>query len=57
MTTTDCYRRTRQFVTTFLPKMGIGCTVIDPADMDGLEKALKEHDCSIFFSESPTNPY
>eukprot|EP00958_Prasinococcus_capsulatus_P004080 scaffold377_cov563-Prasinococcus_capsulatus_cf.AAC.39 len=37
--------------------MGIGCTVIDPADMDGLEEALKAHNCSVFFSESPTNPY
>lgn len=57
ITTTDCYRRTRQFIQTVLPKMGITATVIDPADMDGLEKALKEHHVSLFFSESPTNPY
>jgi cystathionine gamma-synthase len=57
VTTTDCYRRTRQFVQTFMPKMGITCTVLDPSDYDGLEKALEEHDCSLYFSESPTNPY
>lgn len=57
VTTTDCYRRTRQFIQTFLPKMGIGATVVDPSDMEGLEAALKEHDVTLFFSESPTNPY
>lgn len=57
VTTTDCYRRTRQFIQTVLPKMGISATVIDPSDLGALEKALNEHDCSLFFSESPTNPY
>lgn len=57
VTTTDCYRRTRQFIQTFLPKMGITATVIDPSDLDALERALDEHNVSLFFSESPTNPY
>jgi cystathionine gamma-synthase len=57
ITTTDCYRRTRQFIQTVLPKMGISCTVIDPSDLKALERALEEHDASLFFSESPTNPY
>lgn len=57
VTTTDCYRRTRQFIQTFLPKMGITSTVLDPSDYDGLQKALDENDCSLYFSESPTNPY
>lgn len=57
VTTTDCYRRTRQFIQTMLPKMGITATVLDPADLEGLEKALEEHDVSLYFSESPTNPY
>jgi cystathionine gamma-synthase len=57
VTTTDCYRRTRQFVQTFMPKMGISCTVLDPSDYDGLEAALAEHECALYFSESPTNPY
>ncbi|CAL8467162.1 g6698 [Coccomyxa elongata] len=57
ITTTDCYRRTRQFIQTVLPKMGISATVIDPSDMEGLERALKAQKVSLFFSESPTNPY
>lgn len=57
VTTTDCYRRTRQFIQTFLPKMGITSTVLDPSDYEGLEKVLKENKCSLYFSESPTNPY
>lgn len=57
VTTTDCYRRTRQFIQTVLPKMGITCTVIDPSDLAGLQQALEERKVSLFFSESPTNPY
>lgn len=57
VTTTDCYRRTRQFIQTVLPKMGISCTVLDPSDLKGLEQALEQHNVSLFFSESPTNPY
>lgn len=57
VTTTDCYRRTRQFIQTVLPKMGITTTVIDPADMGALERALDSQKVSLFFSESPTNPY
>ncbi|XP_039047367.1 cystathionine gamma-synthase 1, chloroplastic-like [Hibiscus syriacus] len=38
--TTDCYRKTRIFIETILPKMGISATVIDPADVDGPESAL-----------------
>lgn len=57
VTTTDCYRRTRQFIQTVLPKMGISCTVIDPSDLKSLERALEQHKVSLFFSESPTNPY
>ena len=56
VTTHDCYRRTRQFIQTLLPKMGIRTSVVDPADHDSLERALDEG-ASLFFSESPTNPY
>lgn len=56
VTTTDCYRRTRQFVSTVLPKMGITCTVLDPADLQGLQQVLESRKVSIYFSESPTNP-
>lgn len=54
--TTDCYRRTRQFVKTVLPKMGITCTVLDPADLDGLRDVLQTRGADMYFSESPTNP-
>ncbi len=57
VTTTDCYRRTRQFIQTLLPKMGITHTVIDPSDLGALRAALAKQHVSLFFSESPTNPY
>lgn len=57
VTTSDCYRRTRIFIETFLPKMGISATVIDPADVEGLKLALEENNVSLFFTESPTNPF
>ncbi|KVH92722.1 Cys/Met metabolism, pyridoxal phosphate-dependent enzyme [Cynara cardunculus var. scolymus] len=57
ITTTDCYRKTRIFIETVLPKMGITATVIDPADIAGLEAALDNHKVSLFFTESPTNPF
>lgn len=56
VTTTDCYRRTRQFVSVLLPKMGITCTVLDPADLDGLRDVMQRRSVSLYFSESPTNP-
>lgn len=57
VTTTDCYRRTRQFIQTMMPKMNIGCTVVQPSDVAALQRALEQHNVSLFFSESPTNPY
>ncbi|KAK6128857.1 hypothetical protein DH2020_037374 [Rehmannia glutinosa] len=57
VTTTDCYRKTRIFIETILPKMGITATVIDPADIGGLETALEKNNVALFFTESPTNPF
>ncbi|CAH8385693.1 unnamed protein product [Eruca vesicaria subsp. sativa] len=57
VTTTDCYRKTRIFMENFLPKMGITVTVIDPADIAGLEAAVNNYQVSLFFTESPTNPF
>ncbi|CAH2055335.1 unnamed protein product [Thlaspi arvense] len=57
VTTTDCYRKTRIFMETFLPKLGISVTVIDPADIAGLEAAVNKYKVSMFFTESPTNPF
>jgi cystathionine gamma-synthase len=56
VTTRDCYRRTRQFMRTVMPKMGVRATVIEPGDLAGLENALRDG-ATLFFSESPTNPY
>nr|BAH57133.1 AT3G01120 [Arabidopsis thaliana] len=57
VTTTDCYRKTRIFMENFLPKLGITVTVIDPADIAGLEAAVNEFKVSLSFTESPTNPF
>ncbi|KAL0431731.1 UNVERIFIED_CONTAM: Cystathionine gamma-synthase 1, chloroplastic [Sesamum radiatum] len=50
-------RKTRIFIETVLPKMGITATVIDPADIGGLESALENNNVTLFFTESPTNPF
>ncbi|CAH2072693.1 unnamed protein product [Thlaspi arvense] len=57
VTTTDCYKETRMFMETFLPKLGITVTLIDSADIAGLEAVVNNHAVSMFFTESPTNPF
>ncbi|KAL5219041.1 hypothetical protein ABZP36_019725 [Zizania latifolia] len=57
VTTTDCYRKTRIYMETELPKRGISMTVIRPADMDALQNALDNNNVSLFFTETPTNPF
>ncbi|MBX3248806.1 MAG: aminotransferase class I/II-fold pyridoxal phosphate-dependent enzyme [Myxococcales bacterium] len=52
----DCYRRTRQFVTTFLDRFGVSSTLVPPADLDALEAALRP-ETKLVVSEAPTNPY
>jgi cystathionine gamma-synthase len=54
--TSDCYRRTRQFIREYLVKLDVETTVIEPADIGKLESALRD-DTTLFFTESPTNPY
>jgi cystathionine gamma-synthase len=54
--TSDCYRRTRQFIRDYLTKLDVETTVIDPADTRQLASALRDG-TEIFFTESPTNPY
>ncbi len=54
--TSDCYRRTRQFIRQYLTRMGVETTVIEPARPDKLEAAIQEN-TALFFTESPTNPY
>ena len=54
--TADCYRRTREFCQTFLKRLGIGCTVVQPDDYEALEHAI-EPNTRLLISELPTNPY
>jgi cystathionine gamma-synthase len=56
VTTSDCYRRTRQFCEQYLSKLGVETTVIEPANPKKLAAALRG-DTTLFFTESPTNPY
>ena len=52
----DCYRRTRQFVTTFLDRFGVTSTLVPPADLDALQAALRP-ETKLVIAEAPTNPY
>lgn len=52
----DCYRRTRQFVTTFLDRFGVSSTLIPSADLDALEAAIRP-ETRLVIAEAPTNPY
>ena len=54
--TSDCYRRTRQFIEQYLTKLDVETTVIDPSDSKQLADALRP-ETRLFFTESPTNPY
>ncbi|MEZ4332448.1 MAG: aminotransferase class I/II-fold pyridoxal phosphate-dependent enzyme [Myxococcota bacterium] len=54
--TSDCYRRTRQFINQFLSRMGVETTVIEPGSLAAFEAALRPN-TALFFTESPTNPY
>ncbi len=56
VTTSDCYRRTRQFLQEYLTRMGVETTVIEPADPGKLAAAIRP-ETRLFFTESPTNPY
>ena len=54
--TSDCYRRTRQFINQFLSRMSVETTVIEPSNLEAFEAAIRPN-TKIFFTESPTNPY
>jgi cystathionine gamma-synthase len=55
--TSDGYRRTRQFVTQILAKLGIEHTLVDPGDEKALHAALRPGKTKVLIGESPTNPY
>ena len=54
--TSDCYRRTRQFIRQYLDRMGVETSVIDAADIGKLEAEIRDN-TTAFFTESPTNPF
>lgn len=55
--TSDCYRRTRQFVRGFLGRYGVEHTLVEPGDLGALRAALRPGKTRLIISESPTNPY
>jgi len=55
--TSDCYRRTRQFVRTFLSRFGVSHTLVEPGDSAALAAAVQPGKTRLIVSESPTNPY
>jgi cystathionine gamma-synthase len=55
--TSDCYRRTRQFVTRFLSRLGVESTLVEPGDETALRAALRPGRTKVILAESPTNPY
>ncbi|CAL4916542.1 unnamed protein product [Urochloa decumbens] len=57
VTTTDCYSEARAFVRDRLGKMGIKSTFIDLDDMEKLKAVLETNDVSLFYADSPTNPF
>ena len=54
--TSDCYRRTRQFLTQFLSRFGVAATQVRVGDYEALEAAIQPN-TRLILSESPTNPY
>lgn len=52
----DCYRRTRQFVSKTLAKFGVEQTQIAAGDTGALERAIRP-ETRLVITESPTNPY
>ncbi|MFP6640902.1 MAG: aminotransferase class I/II-fold pyridoxal phosphate-dependent enzyme, partial [Myxococcota bacterium] len=54
--TSDCYRRTRQFIDEYLGRMGVEVSIIEPSNLEAFEAALRD-ETTLFFTESPTNPY
>lgn len=55
--TSDCYRRTRQFVLSVLPRFGIDATMVEPGDYAAMQAAIRPGKTRLIVAESPTNPY
>ncbi|MBS2023221.1 MAG: aminotransferase class I/II-fold pyridoxal phosphate-dependent enzyme [Deltaproteobacteria bacterium] len=55
--TSDCYRRTRQFVNAFLGRFFIEATLVPPGQPELVARAIKHGKTRLIIAESPTNPY
>jgi cystathionine gamma-synthase len=55
--TSDCYRRTRQFLEGAMAKFGVDSTVVPPGDLEALTAAIRPGKTRIVLTETPTNPY
>src|SRR5690606_25945070 len=55
--TSDCYRRTRQFVKTVLARYGVDSSFVDPGDVQAIDAAIIDGKTRLLLTESPTNPY
>jgi cystathionine gamma-synthase len=55
--TSDGYRRTRQFVTQVLARLGVEHSLVHPGSREQLMKALRPGRTMAIVGESPTNPY
>ncbi len=53
---TGCYRRTHEFVTTYLPRWGIEATLVAIDRPDEWQAAIRPS-TRLFLTETPTNPY
>jgi cystathionine gamma-synthase len=51
-----CYRRTTEFCTDYLSRLGVSCTIVPLGDYQAWEDAIRP-ETRLLFSESPTNPY
>lgn len=52
----DCYRRTRGFVSKFLARFGVEHTVVPAGDIDAVERAITPK-TRLIIAEVPTNPF
>lgn len=52
----DAYRKTRLFVAKTLARFGVEHTLVEPGDLDALEKAFRPR-TRLVVTECPTNPY
>ncbi len=52
----DCYRMTREFVTSTLQRFGVTATLVPPSDLGAMQAALRP-ETKLVVAEAPSNPY